>query len=109
MRKTSPLILTAVIFISTALLAHGTDIRGQVEGYKSSSGTIGPLAGIRVSLFFVTPPHGFQLVRDVVSGPDGLYYFSGIHPGNYILQINGMNYPLSVSDMPFQDIPPIRL
>jgi hypothetical protein len=103
MRRTLPLILPAVILIYTAILARGTDLRGRIDGYN------GPLAGIRVSLFFVTPPNGFQLVRDVVSGPDGFYYFSGVYPGNYILQINGMNYPLPVSNVPYQDIPPFRL
>jgi hypothetical protein len=39
-----------------------------------------------------------------------MYYISGIYPGVYTLQVNGiLNFPLVVYPQPYQDIPPILL
>jgi hypothetical protein len=40
-----------------------------------------------------------------VTAPDGKYHFDRVHPGQYVLQIGGVNYPLEVRDTQMQDIP----
>lgn len=68
-----------------------------------------PLGGVRIGLFVGTPDGNFTIVRSGATGPDGMYYLNGVYPGQYILQVGGINYPLGVFAAPMQDIPPIRL
>jgi len=42
-----------------------------------------------------------------VTAPDGKYQFTNVHPGQYVLRIGGINYPLEVRDTQMQDIPVI--
>jgi len=89
-----------IIIVSTASV-RATDLRGRVDG------PIGPRPGIVIGLFVQLPNGAFQIVRQAVTGPDGMYYLQGIPPGQFILQIAGVNYPLGVAIMQLQDIPPI--
>ena len=94
-----------LILVVTALAcwvgtAAATDLRGRVDGAR------GPIPGVPIALFAQTP-NGFMVVRQSQTGPDGMYYLGGVFPGQYLLQIGGMNYPIMVGNMPMQDLPPI--
>jgi len=105
-------ILLAILIVSAATLRamdpRGTDLRGRVDGLNPSTEMMGPLPGVGVALF-VEQDGKFTIVRQAVTGPDGTYYFTGVDPRDYILQIAGVNYPLKVEQVQKQDIPIIRL
>lgn len=100
-------ILLAILLVSAATV-RATDLRGRVDGLNPSTQTTGPLNGIGVALFASLPDGSFALVHKVVTNSDGLYYFTGVRPGRYVVQIAGVNYPLEVGPGPTQDIPIIR-
>jgi hypothetical protein len=84
---------------------HATDLRGGVAGVNPYTQMRGPLPGVPVGLFAIAPNGSFVVVRQAVTGPDGLYYLTGVYPGQYILQIGGVNYPLAVGYAQMQDVP----
>jgi hypothetical protein len=93
-----------VFFASLVLSApilRATDLTGGVVGLA------GPLVGVGVALFEVKPNKTFRLVHQTVTAPDGKYHFNKVHPGQYVLRIGGINYPLEVRDTQMQDIPVI--
>jgi len=93
-----------VFFASLVVLPpilRATDLRGDVVGLA------GPLVGVGVALFEVKPNNTFHLVHQTVTAPDGKYHFNKVHPGQYVLRIGGINYPLEVRDTQMQDIPVI--
>jgi hypothetical protein len=92
-------LLLEIFLVPTPLRA--TDLRGDVVGL------VGPLVGVGVALFEVKPNKRFHLVRQTVTAPDGKYHFTGVHSGQYILRIGGIDYPLEVRDTQIQDIPVI--
>jgi hypothetical protein len=92
--KLQLLVLLLEIFLMTAATVRATDLRGAV-----------PDSGVGVALFEVGPNGAFNLVRQTVTGPDGKYYFNGVRAGHYVLQIDGINYPLEVGATEMQDIP----
>jgi hypothetical protein len=96
-------ILLAIFLVSTATV-RATDLRGRIDGLNPYTQTMGPLPGVRVALF-VNQNSTFALVRQAVSGSDGMYYLTGVRPGQYVLQLAGVNYPLEVGLGPTQDIP----
>jgi hypothetical protein len=93
-------LLLEMLVVSTPML-RATDLRGGVVGLA------GPLVGVGVALFEVKPNKTFRLVRQTVTAPDGKYQFTNVHPGQYVLRIGGINYPLEVRDTQMQDIPVI--
>jgi hypothetical protein len=93
-------VLLEIVVVCTAT-AGGTDLRGLVETRNNSS----PVPGIEVALF-IQKNGSFLPVRKAVTGPDGYYYFRGVEPGPYFLQVAGVNYNLNVKDQKeMQDIP----
>ena len=86
--------------MSTPIL-RATDLRGGVVGLA------GPLVGLGVAPFEAKPNKTFRLVRQTVTAPDGKYHFTKVHPGQYVLRIRGINYPLEMRDTRMQDIPVI--
>jgi len=100
-------ILLTTLIVSAATV-RATDLRGRIDGLNPYTQTLGPLPGVRVGLF-VNQNGAFALVRQAVSGSDGMYYFTGVRPGQYVLQLAGGNYPLEVGPGPTQDIPIIRI
>jgi len=93
------LVLLLEMLVVSAPILRATDLRGGVVGLA------GPRAGVGVALFEVKPNKTFRLVRQTVTGPDGKYYFNNVHPGQYVLQIGGIKYPLEVGETQMQDIP----
>ena len=97
------LLILLAILLAFASTMHATDLRGRVDGLSPT----GLLAGVSVALF--TESNGrFTLVRQTVTGPDGMYYFTTVSPGQYVLQVGGVNYPLAVEEKLTQDIQAIR-
>jgi hypothetical protein len=94
-----PILFT--ILVVSAGTVGATDLRGRVDGLS------GPLPLVDVALF--AGQNGtFTLVHKTVTDRDGMYYFTGVRPGQYVLQLAGVNYPLDVGTGPTQDIPIIR-
>ena len=93
------LVLLLEMLVVSASILRATDLRGGVVGVA------GPLVGVGVALFEVKPNKTLRLVRQTVTGPDGKYHFTNVHPGQYVLRIGGINYPLEVRDTQMQDIP----
>src|SRR5215471_7522967 len=93
-------LLLEMLIMSTPIL-RATDLRGGVVGLA------GPLVGVGVALFEVKPDKTYHLVRQTVTAPDGKYHFSNVHPGQYVLRIERIEYPLEVHDTQMQDIPVI--
>jgi hypothetical protein len=98
-------LLCLVLFLEmlavSAPILRATDLRGDVVGLA------GPLVGVGVALFEVKPDKTLHLVRQTVTAPDWKYHFNKIHPGQYVLRIGGIDYPLEVSETHIQDIPVI--
>ena len=92
--------LSASLVVSTPIL-RATDLRGTVVGLT------GPLYGAGVALFEVQPNMTLRRVLDTVTAPDGKYYFNNVHPGQYVVRIDGIDYPLEVRETQMQDIPVI--
>ena len=100
-------LLIALQILMVSAIVRATDLRGRVDGYNPYTNMSGPLPGVPVALFVTTPNGTFALVRQTQTGLDGFYYFVGVYPGQYVLQIAGTNYPLGVGAMQRQDIPVI--
>ena len=94
------LVLFLELLVSGPIL-RATDLRGGVVGLA------GPLIGVGVALFEVKPNKTLRRVRGTVTAPDGKYHFTNVHPGQYVLRIGRINYPLEVRDTQMQDIPVI--
>ena len=105
-------ILTITIFITLLLIpihVGATDLRGRIDGQHTYSPYPFPVNGARVDLYIWDG--SWKLVYTTFSGPDGMYYMQNIRPNNnYYLQVNrSLNYPLTVNNTPYQDIPPILI
>lgn len=96
-----------------AQLAAATDLRGRVDGKHNYSPDPFPVASVQVTIFVVqqNSAGGVNYIQQAttVTGVDGMYYFRGIPPGNFVLQIGGTNYPLQVLSQPVQDIQAVLL
>jgi hypothetical protein len=100
-------LLLLVLLFAFASIAWSTDLRGRIDGRNPSTGMTAPLGGVPIGLFWINPDNSFTLVRQASTGPDGMYYLRVVAPGNYVLQVAGVNYPLGVGGGPYQDIPVI--
>jgi hypothetical protein len=105
MRSKFVLLVVQILIVSATLRA--TDLRGRVDGFNPYTQMAGPLPGVPIALFIPAPNGTFAVVRQALTGPDGFYYLTGVYPGQYVLQVGGVNYPLTVGGMPMQDIPAI--
>ena len=85
----------------SAPIIYDTDLRGGVVGHA------GPLVGVGVALFEVKPNKTLHLVRQTVTAPGGNYYFNKVRPGQYVVRIRKIDYPLEVRETEMQDIPVI--
>jgi len=97
-------LLCLVLFFETLVLStplRATELRGGVVGLA------GPLVGVGVALFEVKPNKTLRLIRQTVTAPDGNYHFNNVHPGQYVLRIARIDYPVEVRDTQIQDIPVI--
>jgi len=99
------LLVTFLVMLAVAsATVDATDLRGLVEG-RNYAGGYGPLAGVPVALFLPQLNNTFVLVSQAATGPDGFYYFRGVPPGQYVIQIAGANYTVVVGYSAMQDLP----
>lgn len=100
--------LLAILIVSVATV-RATDLRGRVDTFNVYTQMRVPFPGVAVGLFVPQADGAFVLVRQAVTALDGMYYFTGVYPGQYVLQIGGINYPLGVlgGGVALQDIPAI--
>lgn len=99
---------TAAAFVVGALLSasvSATDLRGRVESVNQYSSIATPVGGALIELLDASGAH---VISRYSTGPDGLYYFRNVAPGNYRLRVAGRVYPVTVQRQPAQDIAPIR-
>ncbi len=108
MRYKHLLLLLLTILLMAAATVPAADLRGRIDGLNPYAQTIGPIPGVGIALFATLPNGSFELVRKTVTDTNGMYYFTGVPPGNYIVQAAGRNYPLAVGKEPTKDIPIIR-
>ena len=95
------LVLLLEMLVVSAPILRATDLRGSVVGLA------GPLVGVGVALLEVKPNNTLRRVRETVTAPDGKYCFNKVHPGQYVLRIRRIDYPLEVRETQMQDIPVI--
>lgn len=105
LRRTLMTILAATaVSLGSFTSAYAGDLRGRVDGRNPYYPHPFPISGVPVQLY-EQRPQGWFIVASAYTGPDGMYYFRGIRPGQYVIQVQGMNFPLVVAFQPFQDIP----
>ena len=98
-----------ILFSIVPVISDATNIRGRIDGANQYYRAAYPLGGVAVDLYMQSP-QGWRPAGRYITGSDGMYYFQNIFPGNYSIQINGrQNYPLTVFNQPYQDLPPIFL
>lgn len=107
MKTTLFALLLALAVASTQALA--TDLRGRVQ--INSQYRPQPIAqsGIAVRLFSEKGPKQWAQLRSTLTESDGMYYFQGVAPGVYALQVGGANFRLEVLPQPLQDITPVTI
>jgi hypothetical protein len=104
-RNAAVVAFIAVLFWLSS--AGATDLRGRVDGMHAYSPQPFPIGGVRIDIL-APSPQGDVLVRSTLTGGDGMYYLQGMYPGSYAIVVNGfLRFPLTVYNVPFQDIPPI--
>jgi hypothetical protein len=105
--------LVSLALFILAQLSNATDLRGRVDGTHGYSPVPFAMARVPVTIFAAQPsPYGganYIPQATTVTGGDGMYYFRGIPPGVFVLQIGGNNYPLQVLPQAAQDIQPVLL
>jgi hypothetical protein len=101
-------ILRATCRVALAMLfssaVSATDLRGRIEGQSQHSKVPFAVNGMRVELV----NQAGQPVANYLTGPDGMYYFRNVSPGNYLVRVRGRSYALTVQPRPSQDVGPIR-
>jgi hypothetical protein len=51
---------------------------------------------------------GYKEIDRTYTGRDGLFHFLAVPPGRYIIQVEGRNYPVEVTD-PNQEVGPVKI
>ena len=100
---------TIVIGVGAFILAGAaaaTDLRGRVDARNNYASTPFPVAGTAVSLY---REEGGQrrMVQSAYTAPNGMYYFSGVAPGKYTLQVERHSFHVEVGHARLQDLRPI--
>ena len=103
------------IYSHTLFAQPTTDLRGQVVAYNPYAGNVTPVPNIRVDLYqYNNYFKRWDIVCTTYTDPYGMYYMYDIPPDKYYLQVNRINYPLSVVFVDrrryrYQDVPRIQL
>lgn len=96
----------AVLMLAAASDAGATDLRGRVDGKNNFSSALFPVGGAALQLYREEAGQR-KLAASGFTAPDGMYYFRGIAPGSYVLQVQGRKFQVQVSHGRLQDIPPV--
>jgi len=103
------LMIAALIMVAAQIwpaVCGATNLRGQVLVTLPTGQNV-PRAQALVELF----PPGYRgpAPFSTTTGPDGLYYFQNVGPGQYQIWINRSSgpYMIEVGAVPYQDIAPV--
>jgi hypothetical protein len=103
-------LLTRLAALAAAILlpvtTAATEIRGRVDSRNPYTGYFYPRQGAAVDIIAWNGQQ-WLLVRRGMTGGDGMYYFSQVPAGSYVLVVNGMRFPLGVGNFASQDVPPV--
>jgi hypothetical protein len=108
MQSVKPLLLAVICVLLLQVFADATDLRGRIDGtsFQDRNQPI-PLPHVRVALLAVRGGSQDTVVAAAVTGPDGMYFFHNISPGQYVIEVNGRHYPIFVTAGEFQDLQPL--
>ena len=91
-------LLTCLPLTSSA--QQSTDIRGQVVSYNPYSRNFAPAASVKVDLYKRNSrTQKWEMIQSKYTDRSGMYYMYRIQPGNYFLQVNRANHPVTVRPM----------
>jgi len=105
-------LLFAAVLITVAETCPATDLRGQIRGTHAYTNNTFAVENVRVVLKL---SESGEIVSRAWTGKSGYYYFKGVEPGDYELQISGRsssrsyNFPITVHDVKRQSIEAIVL
>jgi Carboxypeptidase regulatory-like domain len=100
---------TLIIGVGALMLAGAataTDLRGRVEARNNYASTPFPVGGTAISLYKEEGGKR-RMVQSAYTAANGMYYFSGVAPGRYTLQVERSSFRVDVDNMPLQDLRPI--
>ena len=101
-------LLWILLLCLVTTVASATNLRGRVDGKHAYAPAPFPASRIAVELLVPDVGGKWQVAYRTVSGPDGMYLFSGVKPGAYILHVDGrLNFHLTVGPGPTQDVAPV--
>lgn len=98
--------LVGVLLLLWALPAFSADLRGRVDTQNPYTPFPFPLSHATVYLLQWVPP-GWNMISQTATDAYGMYYFRGVPPGQYVVQVNNQNFSVTVFNGPFQELPPI--
>ena len=100
-----------LVFLSYFNFVKATDLRGKVQNFNPYSKTYFPVPKVRVEFWYYD-----QRIRNwafssfTMTDTYGMYYFNNIAPNaNYCIKVEGRLYPISVNNVPSQDLPIITI
>ncbi len=102
-------IIFSLIVLSAKAQYPGTNLRGQVQ--VAYNNTYVPYPNASIGLYALNAYNNWVLVSQAITNEFGFYFFYGIPPGPYSIQINGLkNYSITVVMIDyrfyqFQDVP----
>ncbi len=107
-------VLSVLISLSVALAlvsaSGAADLRGRVDALHAYSDA--PFSAHNVGVALVSLREG-KSIAHTRTGPDGMYYFYGVSPGTYRIEVSRfegehpIRFPLEVRDVGRQEIRPI--
>ncbi|WP_280152112.1 hypothetical protein [Piscinibacter sp. XHJ-5] len=95
----------AAVLAGLAANVSATDLRGRID-QRNPNGYIFPAAYVDVVLLSWNG-NSWQPNQSARTGPDGMYFFTGVAPGRHALAVGGRNYTITVLNQNFQDVSPL--
>ena len=106
--KRSVSVILGVFLLVAPISALAADVRGRVDTGSPNAGYPYPLPHAQIFLY-AWDGRDWVMAARTVTDANGMYYFRGLNPGTYLIQVLGQNFQISISREPFQDIPPILI
>ena len=103
MTRTIPIGVAAFMLAGAAA---ATDLRGRVDARNNYSSASFPVGGTAVSLYREERGQR-RMVQSAYTAANGMFYFSGVAPGRYTLQVERRSFQVDVGSAPLQDLRPI--
>jgi hypothetical protein len=101
------ILLAAALCVASE--ASATDLRGRVQIRNAYRTDAFAMTGVPVNLYAQKTSKEWVKVGTALTESDGMYYFPSVAPGDYALQVGGVNFQLKVLQQPLQDITPVTI